>query len=155
MVVMAFLLFVFFTAFTLLEATLPSLVSKIAPIQNKGAAMGLYSSSQFFGIFVGGSLGGLIYSHWELTGIFAFCAILTAIWFCIAFSMEEAPYLSTLIFPMHAPAKQYQQLLAVPGVAEIAINSEEDLLYVKIDKEKIAEPVLRKIVEDSNLTDKS
>lgn len=148
---MVFLLFVFFTAFTLLEATLPSLVSKIAPIQNKGAAMGLYSSSQFLGIFVGGSLGGLVYSHWQLAGIFALCAILPAIWFTIAFSMKEAPYLSTLIFPARGSALHYQPLLKVNGVAEIAIDSHEQLLYVKIDKEKIAEPVLRKIVEDSNL----
>lgn len=155
MVATAFLLFLFFTAFTLLEATLPSLVSKIAPIKNKGAAMGLYSSSQFFGIFVGGSLGGLIYTQSQLTGVFAFCALLSAIWFGIAITMKEPPYLSTLIFPANASEKQYQPLLAVEGVAEITINAEENLLYVKIDKQKIDEPVLRKLIEDSNLTDKS
>lgn len=150
-VAVAFLLFVFFTAFTLLEATLPSLVSKIAPLQNKGAAMGLYSSSQFFGIFVGGSLGGLIYSDLQLTGIFAFGAVLAAIWFAIALTMKEPPYLSTLVFPMRFSQAHYQHLLTVPGVAEITAESTENLLYVKIDKEKITEPVLRKLIEDSNL----
>lgn len=153
--VTALMLFIFFTAFTLLEATLPSLVSKIAPIKNKGAAMGLYSTSQFFGIFVGGSVGGLIYTHAQLTGVFAFCALLAAIWFGIAITMKEAPYLSTLVFPMHFSPAHYQSLLTVPGIAEIATESTENLLYVKIDKQKIDEPVLRKLIEDSNLTDKS
>ena len=53
----------FFTAFTLLEALLPSLVSKTAPPEKKGAAMGVYSSSQFLGIFVGGSAGGIVLAH--------------------------------------------------------------------------------------------
>jgi len=86
-----FLLFVFFTAFTLLEATLPSLVSKIAPIQNKGAAMGVYSSSQFFGIFVGGALGGWIFSEAHLAGVFVFCAGVAMVWFWIATSMQKQP----------------------------------------------------------------
>lgn len=150
-VMMAFLLFVFFTAFTLLEATLPSLVSKISPLQNKGAAMGVYSSSQFFGIFVGGSMGGLIYTHTQLTGVFAFCAAVALAWLCIAITMKEPPYLSTLIFPMRFSQTHYQRLLTVPGVAEITIEPTENLLYVKIDKQKIAEPVLRKLIEDSNL----
>ncbi len=50
------LLLLFFAAFTFLEASLPSLVSKIAPIKRKGAAMGIYSTAQFLGIFIGGSL---------------------------------------------------------------------------------------------------
>jgi len=80
----AFLLFVFFTAFTVLEALLPSLVSKFAPVKNKGAAMGLYSSSQFLGIFVGGSLGGFIFSHAGLSGVFVLCAAIAATWLIIA-----------------------------------------------------------------------
>jgi len=55
------LLFLYFMAFNLLEASLPSLVSKIAPAGQKGAAMGVYSSSQFFGAFVGGAAGGWLY----------------------------------------------------------------------------------------------
>jgi predicted MFS family arabinose efflux permease len=86
-IVLLFSLFVFFTAFTVLEATLPSLVAKIAPIQNKGAAMGVYSSSQFLGIFVGGSLGGFILSHALLPDIFLFCAVIALLWFCIAVFM--------------------------------------------------------------------
>jgi predicted MFS family arabinose efflux permease len=149
--VTAFLLFVFFTAFTLLEATLPSLVSKIAPIQNKGAAMGLYSSSQFFGIFVGGSLGGLIYTHGNVMGIFAFCAGITLIWLCFAMFMQEPPYLSTLTFPMHHPESHYQHIRHIAGVMEVAVIPEEGMLYIKADKLKLDEPVLQKALGDSNL----
>ena len=88
------LLFIFFTAFTLLEAILPSLVSKIAPAKNKGAAMGIYSSSQFFGIFIGGSTGGWIFEHGHLSGVFALCATIACIWFFVAITMKHPPYLS-------------------------------------------------------------
>lgn len=147
----ATLLFVFFTAFTLLEATLPSSVSKIAPIQNKGAAMGVYSSSQFFGIFVGGSLGGFIFSQAHLSGVFAMCAVIALIWFVFALTMKQPPYLSTLTFPLRFSNDFYQSLLQLPGVAEIAIVSNENLLYVKINKQKISEPELRNAIEVGNL----
>lgn len=81
------LLLIFFAAFTLLEATLPSLVSKIAPPRNKGAAMGVYSSSQFFGIFVGGLLGGLALSYAGLLGVFCICTALALAWLQLAIAM--------------------------------------------------------------------
>lgn len=78
------LLLIFFTAFTLLEALLPSLVSKTVPPKNKGAAMGIYSSSQFLGIFIGGTLGGLTYAHAHAHGVFALCATIGLMWFLIS-----------------------------------------------------------------------
>lgn len=82
----------FFTAFSLLEAFLPSLVSKIAPKERKGTALGIYSSSQFSGIFVGGALGGWLYGTLGLTEVHLFCAILSIIWMTIAFSMKNPQY---------------------------------------------------------------
>jgi len=76
----ALIIYLFFTAFTLLEASLPSLISKIAPPHSKGTAMGIYSSSQFLGIFVGGALSGWIYSSFQANGIFIFTISLAAIW---------------------------------------------------------------------------
>lgn len=147
----AFLLFVFFTAFTVLEALLPSLISKVAPVQNKGAAMGLYSSSQFFGIFAGGSIGGWVFSHWQLTGVFAFCAAIAVLWCIIAIFTRTPQYLSTLVFPLQWDEKYYQALSQLPGVAEVATVSSENLVYVKIDKKKISEPELRKAINGGNL----
>lgn len=148
----ACLLFIFFTAFTVLEALLPSLVSKMAPVQNKGAAMGIYSSCQFFGIFVGGSLGGLVFAHAQLIGVFAFCAGIAALWSMIAIFMRQPPYLATIVFPLQFDESYYRGLLStVPGVAEIAVVSTEKLVYIKVDKQKISEHELRKAVEAGNL----
>lgn len=81
---------VFFTAFTLLEALLPSLVSKIAPPEKKGAAMGIYSSSQFFGIFVGGALGGWVLQQAGMLGVFALCGVMAACWLVVDSSYSRA-----------------------------------------------------------------
>jgi predicted MFS family arabinose efflux permease len=79
------LLTLFFTAFTLLEASLPTLVSKLAPPESKGAAMGIYSTLQFLGIFVGGSLAGLLFKHTSFQLVFGFCLGLTMIWLGIVY----------------------------------------------------------------------
>lgn len=71
---------VFFSAFNLLEAALPSLVSRIAPAHLRGAAMGAYSTSQFFGAFVGGAMGGLALGGLGLHGVFGCAAALTLAW---------------------------------------------------------------------------
>ena len=71
---------VFFSAFNLLEATLPSLVSRMVPAPMRGAAMGAYSTSQFFGAFVGGALGGIALGYLGLDGVFACAAASTLLW---------------------------------------------------------------------------
>jgi MFS family permease len=76
----AFALCLFFTAFTLLEALLPSTVSKLAPPEQKGAALGIFSSFQFLGIFLGGILGGWFYGHYSVSGVFGFCILLVMVW---------------------------------------------------------------------------
>jgi MFS family permease len=74
-------LLLFFIGFTVLEALLPSLVSKNAPADKKGTAMGIFSCSQFLGIFIGGSLAGFIHSHESETAIFYSCLTLCLVWF--------------------------------------------------------------------------
>ena len=75
---------VFFIAFNILEASLPSLVSKMAPAAAKGAAIGVYSSFQFLGAFVGGDRGGWLHQHYGASAVFAGAAALTGIWFLIS-----------------------------------------------------------------------
>ena len=82
-------LLLFFTAFSVLEAFLPSLVSKTAPRAKKGTALGIYSCSQFLGIFVGGSCGGWLYGAFGLTDVYLLCAALTILWLLIAFKMKK------------------------------------------------------------------
>jgi MFS family permease len=84
-------LVVFFTAFNLLEAKLPSLISKFAPADAKGTAVGVYSSVQFLGTFVGAAIGGWLSQHFGSTSVFAFCLVLTAGWFVVGASMAPVP----------------------------------------------------------------
>jgi predicted MFS family arabinose efflux permease len=77
---MGFAATVFFSAFNLLEAALPSLVSRLAPGSLRGAAMGAYSTSQFLGAFVGGAMGGVALAFLGTTGVFLCAAALTLLW---------------------------------------------------------------------------
>lgn len=87
----ALFLLIFFTPFNVLEAMLPSLVSRIAPPQLKGAAIGVYSSVQFLGTFVGAAAGGFLYSRWGVAGIVVPGAMLLAIWLILAVGMQAPP----------------------------------------------------------------
>jgi len=92
----ATLLFIFFTGFNLMEATLPSLISRMAPPESKGTAMGIFSSSQFLGAFVGGAAGGWLLGIFDIGAVFAGCASMTLLWFAVASGMQtpeaaEAP----------------------------------------------------------------
>jgi len=78
----------FLAGFSLLEAFLPSLISRAAPRVQKGSAMGIYSCSQFFGIFVGGALGGWLYGHFSFSGVYLFCLFLSLCWLFIAFGKK-------------------------------------------------------------------
>ena len=77
-------LLAFFTAFNALEAHLPTLVSRIAPGSARGVAIGVFTSLQFFGAFIGAAAGGFIYGRWETTGIVIFDAALLVIWLAAA-----------------------------------------------------------------------
>ena len=76
-------LLIFFTAFVFLEANLPALVTRIAPADYRGTASGVFSASQFLGMFVGGLGGGMVYSHFGPQTLLVGCASLTLIWFVL------------------------------------------------------------------------
>ena len=150
------ILFLFFTVFTLLEAMLPSLISKIAPIRQKGIALGIYSSAQFFGIFFGGIVGGWIFHHFQEEGVFIFCAIIALLWLVLAVTMQNPSYLSTVTLKLDEYLRQSiaslrKNLYDIPGVYETAILAQENLIYLKIDKKIITEDELRKRIRQDNL----
>lgn len=133
------MLFLFFTAFTLLEATLPSLISKIAPADSKGTAMGVYASTQFFGAFLGGVLGGWLQQHYSHSDVFLIGAGLAVIWLLLAITMKNPRYLSTQLLNVgvleaHQAQLLVHKLLQIRGVAEAVIIVEEGVAYLKIDK---------------------
>ena len=81
------LLFAFFCGFNILEATLPSFVSRTADASAKGLALGVYNTTQSIGLFVGGTLGGWLSQTFGRTGVYAFCLVMTLVWFFIARGM--------------------------------------------------------------------
>lgn len=85
---MAICLALFFIAFNVLEATLPSLVSKTSPAAAKGTAMGVYTSSQFAGAFCGGLIGGWIHAAFGLSAVYLMGALACVIWLLFASSMR-------------------------------------------------------------------
>ncbi len=83
----------FFAGFTLLEAFLPSLISRTAPASCKGSAMGIYSCAQYSGIFAGGVLGGWLYGKFHFSGVYLFCVILALFWLILVVRMQQPRYL--------------------------------------------------------------
>ncbi len=141
---------IFFTAFNLLEASLPSLISKVAPAGGKGTAMGVYSTSQFLGAGLGGVLGGWLYQIGGLDLVFAICAALAALWLLVVRSMREPPYVSGLRLSLSEAARANpdltEQLLAVPGVSDAVVLADEGAAYVKVDMQKVDRAELDRLV---------
>lgn len=132
----------FFTAFSLLEAFLPSLVSRTAPAARKGTAMGLYSCSQFLGVFAGGILGGWLYQKAGLLAVFPFGVALSLLWLGLAYRMAPPRYLTTRILNMQIGSwpDLAQQLQRIPGVAEMTFHPEEKLAYLKVESQTLRHP---------------
>lgn len=149
-----FLLLIFFTAFNLLEASLPSLVVKLSPADKKGTASGVYSTSQFLGAAIGGVLGGYFYQYYGYNGVFLFTAVIGTIWFVAAYSMEKPLPLSIASVPIY-PLSQDEvediekQLLAYDGIYEVVVLIEEQRVYFKIDRTLVNEVALIDYIENS------
>ena len=88
---LAVALTLFFAAFNLLEATLPALISKCAPEEIRGTAVGVYSCLQFLGTFAGGLAGGWLAQHFGAASVFVLGVALAAIWFAASATMTMPP----------------------------------------------------------------
>ncbi|AIS10782.1 Inner membrane transport protein YajR [Pseudomonas chlororaphis subsp. aurantiaca] len=141
---------VFFTAFNLLEASLPSLISKVSPAGGKGTAMGVYSTSQFLGSALGGILGGWLFQHGGLSVVFLGCAGLAALWLAFAVTMREPPYVTSLRLPLSPEAIReaglVERLKAVVGVTDAVMVAEEAAIYIKLDTELLDRATLEQLV---------
>jgi MFS family permease len=129
----------FFTAFNIMEAMLPSLVTKIAPVDAKGTATGIYSSSQFLGIFVGGAVGGWTSAFAGAAGVFAFTVIVALLWLAVAATMRQPGQYSSYLAHLGLLDQQEVGTLAAklrtaPGVIEAVVAPDEGVAYLKIDR---------------------
>jgi MFS family permease len=84
---LAFLLFIFFCGFNVLEASQPSLASRVAPAHARGAALGVYNTLQSLGFFVGGAAGGWLIKNTGLHGLFVACSAGVVLWLAVAWPM--------------------------------------------------------------------
>jgi len=142
------LVLLFFTAFNYLEATMPSILSRIAPAGVKGSVMGIYSSSQFMGAFAGGVLGGAIASRFGENMIFLVMACMGLLWFIAASGMKplkksKSYSFSTTIDCEEKAEEVAEQLINMPGVVEATLVHSESIAYLKVD-DKLADMSLIK-----------
>ena len=129
----------FFTAFNIMEAMLPSHVTKVAPADAKGTATGIYSSAQFLGIFVGGAGGGLAATAAGARGVFMLAVIVAVVWLVIASTMHRPGLFSSYLvrtgdIDLSAIVELTGRLQQVPGVVEAVIAPDEGIAYLKIER---------------------
>lgn len=133
------MLLLFFAAFNLLEATLPSWLSKACPAGSRGTAMGIYSTSQFMGAFVGGILGGWSLQQFGSTGVFLLVAVVLAIWWFLSLSLKSPRPLETLVLEVgEMEHRDFVKIISnIVGVEDILVVKGESLAYAKVDKKTV------------------
>lgn len=132
-------LVVFFAGFNYLEASLPALLTKLAPAGSKGSASGIYSSFQFGGAFVGGLAGGFFLQQFGQLGIGIFCLLLLVCWGCITLGMQVHSGHKNLAFGLAGlTAESADQLVAevtrLTGIEEARVVLSEHMAYIKVDQ---------------------
>jgi len=151
----AFALLVFFTGFNLLEAMLPSLISKAAPASAKGTALGVFSSVQFLGTFLGAALGGFMSQHFGDTAVFLLGGALTLSWLVVASGMQDPVQVRTRTFSVprmdeSKAARLARRLAGLPGVREALVKAGEGVAYLKVDARSFDEARVVRLLSAEN-----
>lgn len=148
--------FIFFIGFNFLEASLPAHVSRLAPAGQKGTAMGVYSSSQFLGAFLGGISGGYIVQSYGFSYLFAANAAIALLWLVLALGMKlpaSSKRVSVLINP--SPDADYQALIdkisLCTGVMDATLVEDENRIYLKVEKEGYDRSQVDQLVAEFNV----
>ncbi len=126
------LLLAFFVAFNVLEASLPSLVTRVAPPAARGTALGVYNTTQALGLFAGGAAGGWLAQHYGEDAVFVFGLALIALWFMAASGMRVPPRVRTQDFALARapeggidPLDLRERLMRLRGVRDAAVLPDE------------------------------
>lgn len=134
---------VYFVAFNILEATLPSLISKIAPAAAKGTAMGVYNTAQSLGIFAGGVAGGYLSHTQGFASVFVFCGVMMFLWLLLAITMQAPMAVRTKMYSIDHGSVQMDSaaaqalrgnLIQLVGVVEAVVLPQENTVILKVDK---------------------
>ena len=145
-------LLVFFTAFNVLEATQPSIVSKIAPLAAKGTAMGVFSSVQFLGAFFGSAMGGLLMQLYGGNAVLVFAVLMLLLWLVVASSMRPPQALMTKMYHLpemneDAAGKLRQSLAQLRGVKEVLVVAGEQIACLKVEMSGFDENAIENMVK--------
>ncbi len=125
----------FFVAFNLLEAAIPSLVTRVAPPRAKATALGVYNTTQAFGLFAGGALGGWLAKHFGAEGVFLGAAALGLAWAIVAAGMRVPAPVATrtvVVSPAVDPEELRRKLVSVPGVRDAVVVPEQGVAHLKV-----------------------
>jgi MFS family permease len=143
----------FFVAFNVLEALLPSLVSRLAPAQARGTAIGVYNTTQTLGLFFGGLAGGWLASHYGAAAVYALCALVSVLWLAAALRMRPPAAavneVSSLTFTIASGVNLEglsEALAAVRGVREAEVLARERIARLKVVPEQWDEGSVRKLL---------
>ncbi len=151
LVALAAILAVFFGAFTLMEALLPSLISRLAHPASKGSALGIYSTSQFLGIFVGGALGGILLQHAGRDGVYALVLVAGLVWLAFFAGLKPPRMLSSRMVAVSVPDEAAAQSMSaalerVDGVEEAVVMADEGVAVLRVRSSQLDEAGLQGVL---------
>lgn len=144
-------LVVYFIGFNILEASLPSMVSKIAPPDLKGTAMGVYNTMQSLGVFAGGLIGSKMYALAGFNGVFGFCCTIILIWLVLAIISPAPRPVKNVMFGVPI---QYRSRLSelsgclktVAGVEMVSFSADGQTVFIKALQQGFDEEKVQKIL---------
>lgn len=143
-------LLAFLIAFNVLEATLPSMMSRLAPMAGRGAAMGVYSTAQFLGAFIGGAGAGWLRGQHGTQGVLLAGLALCGVWFAVCVGLRAPAHLQTRVIdvagigPERARALT-DELSALAGVAEAVVIPDEGVAYLRVDGQRFDPACLQRV----------
>lgn len=145
----------YFLAFNVLEACLPSLISKIAPAATKGTAMGVYNTAQSLGLFLGAVIGGWLYTHFGKLGVFSFTGGMMLCWLWIATTMDTPAAVKSKMFAIGQhwqgdPLVLSRRLAAVAGVSEAIVIIDERVAYLKVAQQDWDEASVKQLIQETH-----
>ncbi|WMS88941.1 MFS transporter [Pleionea litopenaei] len=141
----------FFAGFNVMEALFPSLISRIAPPSAKGAALGVYSTSQFLGASLGGPIAGYLAQTYGLSATYSAGAIIAVLWAVAGLGLKSPPRLTSYTLTVHHIENEARlnalldDIYAIRGVAEAVALPEAGAVYLKVDKQNLDEDALLKL----------
>ncbi|WP_210330763.1 MFS transporter [Aliikangiella sp. G2MR2-5] len=139
----------YFAGFNLLEALLPSMISRIAPLSAKGTALGVYSTGQFLGAFLGGPVAGITIQHFGMDGVYLIGALIAVVWAGLLLGLKNPPAVTSYTLTMRDVSREafptlVEEIRAIEGVSEAVALPEAGAVYLKVDKKTLDPKSLEK-----------